>query len=288
MIDLHMHSHYSDGSLSPPQLIDFIFEQGIRAFALTDHDTVAGTAEAIKLAQAKEGLCCYSGVELSVKWKNKDIHVVGVGFDYHSPHLTGVLAKQQQAREKRAELIGERLDALGMKDTLLKAKKLASHGVVTRPHFASVLVREGFCKDMQAAFSQYLKRGRKAYVTTQWITLEEALFVIHAAGGLSILAHPMRYKLTRSKLNELLQEFKALGGVAAEVISGVTMESEIMSLLALCNQYDLLASIGSDFHGPEVTPRSMAALVKWQKKYHDIAGMLHHRLRERIHMEKIQ
>lgn len=247
--DLHSHSTHSDGRLTPEELVIHAKHCGIDVLALTDHDTVSGIAEAKRYAE-RHGLSVVSGVELSVRWVNQDIHIVGLNIDEHSQHLIDVLKEQARLRQDRAVKIGDKLAEQGISDMYQAAQALAgSHGV-TRPHFARVLVERGICKDIPAAFKRYLKRGRLAYVPTQWVSLADAVSAIGKAGGQSVVAHPMRYKLTKSKLGRLLTEFKLLGGDALEVISAGCNTQEIHHLASLCRQYGLMASTGSDFHGP--------------------------------------
>lgn len=265
MIDLHTHSHFSDGSLSPTALVDYAASKGITLLALTDHDCVDGIAEANTQAN-KLGMRLLAGVELSVLWGNTPLHIIGLGLDPTDKGLSSCLATQCQARETRAEGIAERLEAQGVKDALNKTKQMGIHKVITRPHFAQMLVREGRCKDIKSAFKRYLRRGKPAYVRVNWVEMAEGISTIKQAGGIPIIAHPMRYGLTNTKLQCLLGDFKAQGGLGVEVISGFTSDQQIATISALCKSYDLMASIGSDFHGPETTPSVMGQLKSLPKQ----------------------
>ncbi len=256
MIDLHTHSHFSDGSLSPMALLEHAKSLGVSTLALTDHDTVEGLLPAQKAASALD-MAFIPGIELSVTWRNLSIHILGLNISSNNQKLKEICQQQLFSREKRARLISEKLADLGYEGMYEQAFALAGNECITRRHFAEVLVQQQICKDNKRAFKRLLKRGRPAYVPVTWIGLEEAIDVIEAAGGIAILAHPLKYRLTRTKLNELLLDFKRFGGKGMEVVSGMCNQVEINQLAALCQQYDLLASVGSDFHGPSETPHVM-------------------------------
>ncbi len=260
MQDLHTHSTYSDGTFEPSQLIDYALAHGVTQLALTDHDTIDGVMECQEYGASK-GLTVIPGFELSVNWNHKVIHIVALDIDVTSGSLNTLLKKQQDMRQIRAIAIGQQLEeTMGLKNGYEKALRLATGNLVARPHFARILIDESYCKDMKTAFSRYLKRGKCGYVRTNWVDLSEGLRIIAEAGGVAVLAHPKKYKLTSTKLNELLTDFKTMGGSALEVISGLTPRDDISHLSALCQKYDLLASIGSDFHGEILTPHSMKRL----------------------------
>lgn len=259
MIDLHAHSLFSDGSLSPEALIDYALARDIKVLALTDHDSVGGVEEAKHYAEQKD-LRLIPGVELSVIWGNTPLHIIGLGIDSSNQHLQALLSSQFEARRIRAVEIGQKLEAVGLSDAYEKARLLSTDGLITRPHFAQALINEGLCKDMKSAFKRYLKRGKSAYVRVNWTTMEEGLRVMREAGGVTVIAHPLRYGLTNTKLRCLLEDFKSLGGLAIEVVSGISQDRDIAALTALCLEYDLMGSVGSDFHGPGMTPHVMGRL----------------------------
>ena len=260
MIDLHTHSVYSDGTMTPSQLVDYAIKHSLKTLALTDHDTVDGVKECGKYALAN-GLNFISGIELSVNWCNKVIHIVGLNIDINNLELQNLVKAQQLMRKTRAQNIAKQLEeAIGLKNGYDKAYKISTGGLIARPHFAKILIQEGFCKDMKTSFTKYLKRGRCGYVKTQWVDLPEGLATIINSGGVGVLAHPMRYKFTRTKLLELIDDFKNFGGKALEVVAGIASQAEINHLSVLCKKYDLLASAGSDFHGEDLTPYSMKRL----------------------------
>lgn len=249
MIDLHTHSNFSDGACHPEELLQKAIDAKLECFALTDHDTLSGLPalhESVNKLASK--IKIINGVELSVRWKKHELHLIGLNVPLHSPEFNALIQKQAESRQKRALEIGNRLSDIGLQYAYQKAKSIAGHAEVARPHFAQVLLEEGFVKTMQGAFDRYLKRGRKAYVPTQWLLMEEAIDGIKSCGGLSVLAHPCKYSLTRTKLNELIVQFKDAKGDAVEVVSGDTTSAQVAEMAALCQKFGLKASTGSDFH----------------------------------------
>lgn len=247
MIDLHCHSHFSDGALSPEELIQKALLQQLTCLSLTDHDTVAGYPAL--LAAAKDTpLRIVNGIELSTRWKKYDIHILGYQLN-HTPDLDALIAKQNNSRIERAKQIGEFLGLCGVDNAYEKACALAGHLRVGRPHFARVLIEEGKARDMKTAFKHFLGRGKSAYVPTPWLSIPEAVAGIVNCGGQAVIAHPLKYGLTRSKLHELINEFKDAGGVGMEVVSGEINVMQMREMAATCMRFGLLASSGSDYHG---------------------------------------
>jgi len=247
-IDLHCHSVYSDGLLSIETLLKEALEAGLHTLALTDHDTLLGVPH-LQAAAKNKPIQIIPGVELSVRWKKYEIHIIGLQVNLTNPHFQTLLLQQNERRTQRAIQIALLLEKTGIQYVYQKACDLAGHQRIGRPHLAQVLVNEGVVPDLKTAFSRYLVRGRTAYVPTAWITLEEAVESIRQAGGYAVIAHPLKYKLTRSKLNVLINTFKEAGGTAIEVVSGELPTAAIYEMALLCNHYELLASTGSDYHG---------------------------------------
>lgn len=248
MIDLHCHSQYSDGLLSPSDLLDRAIHAGVSMLALTDHDSIAGIAD-LHLASQQKDITVIPGIELSVRWKKYDIHVLGLRLDPTAPELLAIIAQQNDARIMRAKVIGELLARFGIDDAYEKACNIAGHIRIGRAHYAQLLVSEGLVQDVKTAFTRYLGQGKVAYAPSSWINLSEAVAAIHAAGGDAVIAHPLKYRLTRTKLHELIRDFKEVGGEAIEVVSGNMLEQDIQMLANLCIKFEVLASSGSDFHG---------------------------------------
>ncbi|MCK3657193.1 phosphatase [Pasteurellaceae bacterium Pebbles2] len=246
--DLHSHSTASDGVLTPTQLIERAAEKNVNVLALTDHDSISGLSEA-KSAAEKHQIQLINGVEISTMWENRGIHIVGLNFDETSPKLTALLAQQAELRHQRAKEIGEKLAALGIENAFDGAKALAS-GEVTRAHYARYLVQIGKVSNDGQAFKRYLSAGKPAYVKSDWVSIPQAIDVIHQAGGLAVLAHPLRYTMTNRWIKRLIGEFKQWGGDGLE-IAGCGQTPDQRQLLARwATEYQLLGSLGSDFHFP--------------------------------------
>jgi predicted metal-dependent phosphoesterase TrpH len=251
MIDLHCHSHFSDGTLTPQALILMAQQQAIQCLSLTDHDTLAGYPQ-LNEAAAGTSIQIVQGIELSARWKKQDIHVLG--YHIHSTsNFAKLLANQKLSRISRAEQISALLELTGVKNAYAKACEVAGHSCIGRLHLARVLMNEGKVKDLQSAFRQFLGRGKRAFVPSAWISLQEAIEGIQEAGGQAVIAHPLKYGLTRSKLHELIKEFKEAGGVGLEVVSGELTLAQINEMAGACLRFDLLASSGSDYHGTAST-----------------------------------
>ncbi len=248
--DLHAHSTASDGTLSPRELVELAAERSVDCLALTDHDTTAGYTEAVAAA-AETALRLLCGAEISVSWGSHEIHIVGVDIDPDYQPLVRGLAKQQSFRHWRAEEIGRRLAKRRIDGAWEGARALAPGALVTRSHFARYLVNEGHVRGMQDAFDRLIGRGKPAFVPGEWCTLEEAIDWIGGAGGIAVIAHPARYKLTNTRLRSLIGEFIDCGGQAIEVVSGSHSRDDVLHTARLCREFGLLASTGSDFHTPD-------------------------------------
>jgi 3',5'-nucleoside bisphosphate phosphatase len=248
--DLHSHSHFSDGVLSPEMLVLRAKEREVDVLALTDHDTIAGIFLAQKAA-AECGIRLISGIEFSSQWGKSGVHIVGLGFDLESQELAQAIDAQNAARSGRAEQIAQRLAKAGILGSLEGAQVLAGNAYVGRPHFAQYLVDVGAVANINSAFKKYLGAGKSADVKYQWPNMETIIQWIHAAGGVAVLAHPCKYDLTRTKMCALIKDFATAGGDALEVVSGMQAHpvTEDLAKIALAN--NLAASCGSDFHSPK-------------------------------------
>ncbi|MDJ0739784.1 MAG: PHP domain-containing protein [Gammaproteobacteria bacterium] len=248
--DLHAHSTASDGSLTPTQLIQRAHAAGVGTIALTDHDTLEGLNEAAQAARAL-GIGFVPGVEVSVTWNGITVHIVGLGVDPHSDVLERGLAGLREFRDWRAAEIGRRLDAAGIDGAFAGARALSNGRLISRTHFARFLVDNGHARDLRAVFRKYLVHGKPGHVSGRWAELGDAVRWIRAAGGQAVIAHPARYPMTRSKLRRLLGEFVDAGGEGIEVVSGSHGRDDYFSMAHLAREFGLLASAGSDYHGPE-------------------------------------
>ena len=248
--DFHSHSTASDGSLSPRELIARAIEHEVDVLALTDHDGTEGIAEAKQAAQGTS-LRLIAGVEISVTWGSSTVHILGLNINPDNAELQQGLTAMRDFRVGRAHEIAKRLDKAGIPGALEGARKYASEVMLGRLHFAKFLVEHNHAKDIQSVFKRFLVRGKPGYVPGQWATLSDAVSWINAAGGQAVIAHPARYKITATKLRRLIADFKEVGGVGFEVVSGRQHPEEVKTLARLAEKFELLASIGSDFHEPD-------------------------------------
>lgn len=245
--DLHCHSTASDGSLSPRDLVERARQQGVTVLALTDHDTVAGLPEAEQAASAL-GVRLIRGIEISASYQSQCLHIVGLNIDPAHPVLLGGIAKQQTIREERAKKIADKLEKKRISGAYQAVSLAADGGEITRSHFADFLVANRYVTTHQEAFDRYLSKGKPAYVPTLWAGLEEAVQWIRVAGGIAVLAHPMRYRLSVKFMNRALAAFKQAGGEGIEVVTGRAGEDEIRFSRQYAEKHQLYASLGSDFH----------------------------------------
>ena len=248
-IDLHSHTLCSDGVLSPEDLVARAVEKGVDVLAITDHDTVAGLALAREAISAQQlPLQLINGVEISTSWQQLEIHIVGLNINPQCPQFLQRLASQQQARVARAEEMARRLEKSQIPNVLPAVLALANGAALTRTHFARHLVSIGKASTMDGVFKKYLGRGKIGYVPNNWVEMADAIAWIHDAGGVAVLAHPLKYKLTTKWVKRLAEQFAASGGDAIEVISPQQTPVQKRELWALCQLHGLTASVGSDFH----------------------------------------
>ena len=259
---MHNHSIASDGLLTPRALIELAVSAGCDAIALTDHDTTDGLTEAAAAAQ-ELNLRFIRGVEISVTWplnagagarhaeiKPTTIHVVGLGIDPANAALSAGLESIRTGRMARARLMGDDLARVGIEGLFEDALDMAENKtMIGRTHFARALAGRGLVKNVGKAFERYLTFGRPGYVAHQWASLAEAVGWIVEAGGIPVVAHPGRYRLSRADMNLLLEEFKESGGRAIEVVTGSHQPHQYREYAAIAREMDFLASRGSDFHG---------------------------------------
>jgi len=250
-IDLHCHSTVSDGMLPPAQLVARAARNGCHWLALTDHDDLDGLAAAAHSA-AECGIGFVPGVEVSVSWQDVTLHIVGLGIDPACATLRQGLEHIRSGRAGRAEQMAEGLARAGIGGALQGAYRYASNpALISRAHFARYLVEKGHARDTGAVFKRYLVKGKPGYVRHQWASLGDAIEWIHAAGGMAIIAHPGRYRISVPGMHGLLREFCGLGGDGIEVITSSHSTEDYRRFDALAREAGLLASVGSDFHAPE-------------------------------------
>jgi len=248
-VDLHCHSTASDGLLAPKEVVARAAANGVDILSLTDHDDTSGLAEARAEAESR-GLRFIDGVEVSVTWRGTTVHIVGLRIDSQSEALRGGLETIRHGRAGRAERIAEGLAAAGVPDSLAGARRYAENpDLISRAHFARYLVEAGRAEDVKSVFQRFLVKDRPGYVPHEWASLDKAVTWIGASGGLAVVAHPGRYKLTKAEMRELLGEFKDCGGSGIEVVTGSHSPDQYFEFARSAREFGLLASRGSDYHG---------------------------------------
>lgn len=260
-VDFHCHTSASDGTLPPQKLVDLAIEKQVDWLAITDHDTTAGY-EQVKDYAAQQGLRLTSGVEVSVLWQNRTIHIVGLNVDVSNPNLQAMLEQIRDLRWQRVAQINEKLMKRGQPCMMTRLKEIVGEGVAGRPHVAQILVERQYVSGISQAFDKFLKTGRSAFVNAQWPALEEAVKLIGEAGGIAVVAHPGQYKLTSRKLNLMLEAFSQAGGQGLEVVTSPNRTSESVGMADRAKRYGFYASMGSDFHSPEHRWRNLGWLAE--------------------------
>lgn len=260
VFDLHTHSTHSDGVLTPLQLVARAAQRGVTTLALTDHDDTGGLTAA-RQAALEAGISFVSGVEISVSWHDQTLHIVGLQIDPENAQLAAGLAQVRSGRSDRAVKMASALEQAGILGTLEGARARASNPeLVSRTHFARYLVEHGHARDMQGVFKKYLTSGKPGYVPHLWASLEQAIGWIKSSGGIPVLAHPGRYKLDNARRESMLENFRDLGGVGVEVVTGSHTAQQFATWGRHARHYGLLASAGSDFHGPGESYRDLGEL----------------------------
>ncbi|MCL2871685.1 MAG: PHP domain-containing protein [Betaproteobacteria bacterium] len=258
--DLHCHSTASDGTLAPSALVARAAQRGVDFLALTDHDDLSGLPEAHH-ASIGSPVQIINGVELSTLWERRTVHVVGLFFDAESLALKEALTLVRAARQQRAEAIGQALARAGIGGALEGARRFVTNeALISRSHFARFLVEQGVVSEKQQAFTRYLGAGKPAHAPPPWPALAESIAVLHAAGGVAVLAHPGRYPLTDTAMRRLLDEFRDLAGDAIEIFSSSHTPQQSERFAEYARFYGFKASLGSDFHDPEESHIDLGAL----------------------------
>jgi len=249
--DLHCHSVVSDGTLTPEQLAVRAKANGVELWALTDHDEVGGQDRALAAAQAN-GMQYLTGVEISITFANKTVHIVGLGFDAHDEQLKNGLYQTRGGRGERAKEMSEGLAKVGIHGAYEGALKYAgNHELISRTHFARFLVETGACQDTNEVFRRFLTEGNPGFVPHRWASLKDAVQWIVQAKGMAVIAHPARYGFTPNEEFALFTEFKNHGGQGVEVVTGSHTPAEYVTYADMAKEFDLFASRGSDFHSPD-------------------------------------
>ena len=258
--DLHCHSTVSDGTLSPEALAARAKALGVELWSLTDHDEVGGQQRA-QAAAASLGLPYLTGVEISVSFLHQTVHIVGLGFDATDPQLVAGLNATRDGRDGRARAMADGLAAVGIPGAYEGALALAGNPqLIARTHFARFLIEQGVCHDNNEVFRRFLTEGKPGFVPHQWARLGDALRWITEAQGVAVIAHPARYRFTPNEEYALLHEFVGHGGRGIEVVTGAHTDAEASQYARVAQEFGLLASRGSDFHGPTESRIDLGAL----------------------------
>ena len=258
--DLHCHSVVSDGTLTPEQLAVRAKANGVELWALTDHDEVGGQDRALAAAQAN-GMKYLTGVEISITFANKTVHIVGLGFDAHNEQLVKGLRQTRGGRGERAQEMSEGLAKVGIHGAYEGALKYAGNPeLISRTHFARFLVETGACQDTNEVFRRFLTEGNPGFVPHRWATLKDSVQWIVQAGGMAIIAHPARYGFTPNEEFALFTEFKHHGGQGVEVVTGSHTPAEYVTYADMAQEFGIFASRGSDFHSPDESRIDLGAL----------------------------
>mgnify|MGYP004631463161 FL=1 len=246
-VDLHVHSTASDGTFTPAELVRAAVKAELSAFALTDHDTVAGINEALKAAHGV--IEVIPGIEISTSWKDKEIHIVGLCIDYNDNDFLNAIGNEVSRRNERNLKLIDMFNEYGFPVTLEELTDMFPDSIITRAHFASYMVKKGYVKDNREAFARYLGDGMPLYVQRERKSTREAVDIIKKAKGAAILAHPLLYHLTGGELDSLCNELKSYGLTGIESMDSTYRGFDELTVRNLARRYDLLESGGSDFHG---------------------------------------
>jgi len=247
-IDLHTHSYYSDGVLSPKEIVEKAVNAKCEFLSLTDHDSIAGLSEASKYSKCLN-LGFINGVEVSAKFNSQSIHIVGLGINPEERTLKEGLKKNNKYRIDRAKKISEGLFEAGIERAYEKASAISKTKYITRTHFAQMLIQEKICSNMSSVFKRYMTGKKPGSVKVEWASSEEVINWIHKAGGIAILAHPLRYKMTLTKLKKLVNSLKTLGLDGIEIVNSFSRFEDIKIAKLIADENELLYSSGSDYHG---------------------------------------
>ncbi|MEJ6951421.1 PHP domain-containing protein [Natronospora cellulosivora (SeqCode)] len=251
--DLHVHSIFSDGSYSPEQLVDMAIEKGLKAIALADHDTVEGVEKMI-IAGKEKGIEVIPAIELSTYCDKAEIHILGYKIDYKADFFLEEVKRLFKIRQERAEKMVKKLNEIGVKISYLDVKELAGDKYIGRPHIAKALLHAGYINKIEEAFTkEYIANGGRAYVPKERIAPENAIELIHKAGGVAVLAHPYLVNKGDSFDREGIEKLRDIGLDGVEVYHSKHDQETSKYYKKIAEDLDLLITGGSDFHG-ETSP----------------------------------
>ena len=246
-VDLHSHTTASDGTFAPRALVQEAVRRGVRVLAVTDHDSTEGLAEAFDEAARHPGLTVVPGIEINCDVEGGEIHVLGYLMDYEAPWFAAFCREQRAERRARVHRITDRLAELGMPVDPEEVFALVREGSAGRPHVAQVMVSRGYVKTVREAFDRFLAAGKPANVPRKKLTPEDAVRLIRRAGGVPVLAHP-----GLADKDEIIPGLIAAGLMGIECLYGEHTPGQTGRYLDLCRRHGLVATGGSDFHGPQV------------------------------------
>jgi len=248
IVDLHTHSYYSDGVLSPKDIVMNAVNAGCNFLSLTDHDSIEGLNEA-SICSKDLNLNFIQGVEISAKHLSQSVHIVGLGINPDNKFLVHGLMKNNKLRIDRAKEIGKSLAKVGIENAYEKTKNLSKTKYITRTHFAQMMIKEKICNNLPSVFKKYMTGNKPGAVKVDWASSVEVINWIHQSGGLAILAHPLRYKLSLTKIKKLVGELKEFGLDGIEIVNSFSSLDDIAKSKKIADKCELLYSCGSDFHG---------------------------------------
>ena len=276
--DLHCHSVVSDGTLQPEALAARAKANGVQLWSLTDHDEVDGQQRAAAAARAL-GLDYLSGCEISVSFAGTTVHIVGLGFDADDTTLRAGLAATRGGRDLRARAMADSLERAGIQGAFEGALRYVGNpALISRTHFARYLVEIGACDNTNEVFRRYLIEGKPGFIAHDWARLSDAVRWIADAGGIAVIAHPGRYKLSPSAEYALFTEFIAHGGRGVEVITGSHTSADFVKYTDTALEFGLLASRGSDFHSPGESRTDLGTLPDLPGKLTPVWSALQERI----------
>ena len=243
-VDLHCHTTCSDGELTPDEIIKLAKKNNVKILSITDHDNVDAYSH---IAELLDDIQLVPGIEFSTQWQKCSVHIVGLNIDVKSSKLLSAIDFQKDARVERAKKISAKLEKIGLKNSY-EILRESNNGQIGRPDFANLMVEQGIVENHAIAFKKYLGSGKPGDVKNLWLELKDIIAVILESGGMPILAHPLHYKFTNSKLKRLISDFVDLGGQGLEIMSGYQNRDKTQYLNKLAIEFRLQASVGSDFH----------------------------------------
>ncbi|MCR5290001.1 MAG: PHP domain-containing protein [Treponema sp.] len=268
MIDLHTHSTASDGQYTPSELVSRAADASVSVLAITDHDTVAGLAEAKKAADAR-GILLVPGIEINIQWPTGEFHLLGHGLRSISQNLQSIIDNLQQERKKRNEQMVEKMRQNGFSVSLEEIEAMYPNQTLGRPHFAGFMVARGIVKTRQLAFDKYLAKGRPWYVERVGADLDGAITAIKDSGGVPVIAHPLSLYVSWGKIEPVLTSIKERGVEGLEAWHPGARVTDCYRLDEMARRLGFFITAGSDFHGEAIRADRKIGYTAGNKKIDD-------------------